>query len=393
MAEDDIFTARIAASFDDIDAEAWDACCPKKNGWENGGDNPFVRYAFLRALEASGSATEATGWLGQHILIEDASERLIAAAPMYLKSHSQGEYVFDHGWANAFEQAGGRYYPKLQGGVPFTPATGPRLLAPPGTHQGTLKRKLAMAVAALTERHNVSSAHFTFLTEGDAGILDEIGYLIRHDTQYHWQNDGYGSFDDFLSTLTSRKRKTIRRERRAALAAGIDVEVLTGDAITETHWDHFFAFYQDTGTRKWGTPYLTREFFSMVGQDMGHQIVLILARRDGRYIAAALNFLGADTLFGRYWGAAEHHPFLHFELAYYQAIEFAIAGGLKYVEAGAQGEHKIARGYLPIQTRSAHYIPDPGFRSAIADYLRRERHAVADHQEFLGEMGPFKKKS
>lgn len=380
---DTTFNARIVAEFGDIDAEAWDACA--------GSNNPFVSHAFLSALEDSGSATADTGWLGQHLLIEDENDVLVAAAPNYLKSHSQGEYVFDHAWADAYQRAGGRYYPKLQGSVPFTPATGPRLLTLPGPNAPEMKRRLGITAATLAERLQVSSAHFTFLEEADAAVLEEIGYLTRWDTQYHWENADYATFDDFLDTLTSRKRKTIRRERREALPAGIDVEILSGSDLSEDHWDHFFGFYQETGRRKWGQPYLTRRFFSLVAERMADQIVLVMARRDGQYIAGALNFLGADTLYGRYWGATEHHRFLHFELSYYQAIDIAIERGLKWVEAGAQGEHKIARGYVPTKTRSAHYIHDAGFRDAVAQFLIRERRAVEDQGEYLKDFGPFKR--
>lgn len=381
------FNARIIASLGEVAAAAWDRCA--------GDDNPFVCHAFLSALEESGSATAETGWLGQHILIEQTETiepaTPLAVAPLYLKSHSQGEYVFDYGWADAWERAGGRYYPKLQGSVPFTPATGPRLLAPPGPEAHDLKLRLAIAAAALADRHDVSSVHFTFLKPEDAAIFDEVGYLKRWDTQYHWQNAGYADFDEFLGALSSRKRKTIRRERRDALAADIEVEALTGADITETHWDHFFEFYHETGSRKWGSPYLTRLFFSLAGERMADRILLLMARRQGRYIAGALNFIGADTLFGRYWGATEHHRFLHFELAYYQAIDYAVREGLACVEAGAQGEHKIARGYVPVKTRSAHHIRDRNFREAVARALHMERASVEDQQDYLMDFTPFRK--
>ena len=389
MSEQTSFTARVVSDLKDVSADAWDRCA--------GTDNPFTRHAFLLALQESGSANADTGWLGQHILIEGedgpGEARLIAAAPMYLKSHSQGEYVFDHGWANAWEQAGGRYYPKLQGSVPFTPVTGPRLLTPEGPGAAYLKEMLAKTVAALADKLDVSSAHLTFVEKADAVVLASAGYLIRNDQQFHWQNDGYADFDEFLAALSSRKRKTIRRERREAVQAGIEIEVLTGADITEAHWDDFFTFYVDTGMRKWGTPYLTREFFSRVGAAMAESIVLIMAQKDGCAIAGALNFLGQDTLYGRYWGASEHHPFLHFELAYYQAIDFAIAHGLGRIEAGAQGEHKLARGYLPSKTYSAHWIRDAGFRRAVENFLREERRAIDHGIEFLGNFTPFKKEN
>lgn len=391
MAEEAAFSARVVSDLKDVSAEAWDRCA--------GEANPFTRHAFLLALQESGSATANTGWLGQHILIEgDAKSeegQIVAACPMYLKSHSQGEYVFDQGWAGAFEQAGGRYYPKLQGSVPFTPVTGPRLMTAPDPGEGPgadlLKQKLAIAAAALAEKLDVSSAHLTFVEEADAAVLQQAGYLIRNDQQFHWQNDGYETFDAFLAALSSRKRKTIKRERREALQAGIEVEMLPGAEITEAHWDDFFAFYVDTGMRKWGSPYLTREFFSLIGAAMPESILLIMARREGRYIAGALNFIGGDSLYGRYWGALEHHPFLHFELAYYRAIDFAIEKGLSRIEAGAQGEHKLARGYLPSKTYSAHWIRDPGFRGAVGNFLEEERRAVADGIEYLGDFAPFKK--
>lgn len=387
MSEQTSFTARVVSDLKDVSADAWDRCA--------GTDNPFTRHAFLLALQESRSAIADTGWLGQHILIEGedrpGDDKLIAACPMYLKSHSQGEYVFDHGWANAWEQAGGRYYPKLQGSVPFTPVTGPRLLTPEGPGDKYLKEMLANTVAALADKLDVSSAHLTFVGEADALVLESAGYLIRNDQQFHWQNDGYADFDAFLAALSSRKRKTIRRERREAVQAGIEIEVLTGADITEAHWDDFFAFYVDTGMRKWGSPYLTREFFSMIGAAMAEDIVLIFARRGGNAIAGALNFRGKDTLYGRYWGASEHHPFLHFELAYYQAIDFAIEQGLGRIEAGAQGEHKLARGYLPSKTYSAHWIRDAGFRRAVENFLAQERRAIDDGIEFLGSFTPFRK--
>lgn len=383
MSEETAFTARVVADLKDTPAEAWDRCA--------GDANPFTRHAFLLALQESGSATADTGWLGQHILIEGDDNQIIAAAPMYLKSHSQGEYVFDHGWANAWEQAGGRYYPKLQGSVPFTPVTGPRLMTPEGPGDKILKQRLAIAGAALADKLDVSSAHMTFVEEADAAILADAGYLIRNDQQFHWQNDGYETFDAFLAALSSRKRKTIKRERREAVKSDIEIQMLTGSDITESHWDDFFAFYVDTGMRKWGPPYLTREFFSMVGASMPESILLIVAQREGRYIAGALNFIGGDTLYGRYWGAVEHHPFLHFELAYYRAIDFAIERGLGRIEAGAQGEHKLARGYLPSKTYSAHWIRDAGFRGAVENFLADERRAIEQGIEYLGDFTPFKR--
>jgi predicted N-acyltransferase len=352
--------------------------------------NPFVTHDFLACLERSRSATARTGWQPQHLVAERGDE-IIGVAPCYLKSHSRGEYVFDHGWAEAYERAGGSYYPKLQVSVPFTPATGRRLLVAQGAHADDARAALAGGLVELCRLRESSSAHVTFLTEPEWRFLGERGFLQRTDQQFHWMNAGYGTFDDFLEALAARKRKAIRRERREALANGITVEWLTGPDLTEAVWDAFFAFYMDTGSRKWGRPYLTRSFFSLVGERMADDILLVMAKRAGRYIAGAINFIGSDTLFGRHWGAVERHPFLHFELCYYQAIDFAIARGLKRVEAGAQGEHKLARGYLPQTTYSAHFIADPALRRAIADYLRRERAYVEAEGAALAEAGPFRK--
>ena len=308
-----------------------------------------------------------------------------------MKSHSHGEYVFDQGWAEAFEHAGGEYYPKLQVAVPFTPVTGPRLLARPGPLAEQVRGALADALAEITTANELSSAHVTFLTEGEWNALGQRGFLQRTDQQFHWANAGYATFEDFLSALASRKRKAIRRERKEALAPGIEVYPLTGSDLTEEVWDAFFAFYMDTGSRKWGRPYLTREFFSIVGEKMADRIVLVMAKRAGRWIAGAINFLGSDTIYGRNWGALEHHPFLHFELCYYQAIDYAIAHKLKWVEAGAQGEHKLARGYLPHTTYSAHFIANPGLRRAVAEYLARERAYVQAASEELAAAAPFRK--
>jgi predicted N-acyltransferase len=308
-----------------------------------------------------------------------------------VKSHSRGEYVFDHGWADAFERAGGDYYPKLQVAVPFTPVTGPRLLARPGPLADAVRGGLADALVEIAKTSGLSSAHVTFPTQEEWHALGERGYLQRTDQQFHWENEGYACFGDFLARLASRKRKAIRRERKDALSAGIDVCWLTGSDLTEEVWDAFFAFYMETGSRKWGRPYLTREFFSIVGEKMGDRILLVMARRAGRWIAGAINFIGSDALYGRNWGAIEHHPFLHFEICYYQAIDYAIAHGLKRVEAGAQGEHKLARGYLPSTTYSAHYIANPALRRAIADYLKRERLYVAATGEELAATAPFRK--
>jgi predicted N-acyltransferase len=385
---------RVARRMADIAAEGWNACAA--GGAELQATsirpfNPFVSHAFLRSLEESGSATRETGWLPQHLLYEDGNGRLLACMPCYLKSHSQGEYVFDHGWAEAYMRAGGRYYPKLQASVPFTPVTGPRLLARAGTDAAERQAVLLQAGRTLTEKLGVSSLHITFMTRQEWELAGCLGYLQRTDQQFHWLNNGYDTFDDFLAALSSRKRKMIRKERRAAIEDGIDIEWVTGRDLTEAHWDAFFDFYMDTGSRKWGTPYLTRECFSLLGQTMADELLLVLAKRNGRYIAGALNVIGADTLYGRYWGATEAQYFLHFEVCYYQAIDYAIQNRLARVEAGAQGGHKLARGYLPSETYSAHYIADPGLARAVADYLVRERRAVAHQAELLSEESPYRR--
>ncbi|MFO1184084.1 MAG: GNAT family N-acetyltransferase [Bauldia sp.] len=350
--------------------------------------NPFVSFDFLQCLEESGCVGRRSGWTPTHFVLEDASAP-VAAAPAYLKAHSMGEYVFDHGWADAYERAGGHYYPKLQIAVPFTPVTGPRLLT---SGRATPEARTALAGAAIASLATVgaSSAHTTFVSEAEATLLAGHGWLHRTDRQFHFINEGYRDFADFLDALASRKRKAVRRERRDALAGGVEIECLTGKEISETHWDAFFAFYMDTGSRKWGRPYLNRRFFSLIGERMADRVLMILARRSGRPIAGALNFVGSDTLYGRYWGTTDAQPFLHFEVCYYQAVEWGIARGLKVVEAGAQGEHKIARGYVPVTTHSAHWIADPSFRRAVADYLRREREAVAAEQTMLADQAPFR---
>jgi uncharacterized protein len=352
--------------------------------------NPFVSHAFFAALEASGSASARTGWGPRH-LVARLDGAIAGIVPCYLKSHSQGEYVFDRGWADAYERAGGRYYPKLQVSVPFTPATGPRLLVRDGVDAERIRAALAGGLVALCEATNASSVHVTFAPEREWKFLASHGFLERTDQQFHWHNQGYGTFEDFLGTLASRHRKAIRRERRDALGNGITIHALTGEDITEDAWDAFFAFYMETGSRKWGRPYLTRAFYSLIGESMAEDVALIMAKRNGRWIAGAINFIGSDTLFGRHWGAIEHHPFLHFEVCYYQAIDFAIRRGLRVVEAGAQGEHKLARGYLPQTTYSAHYIADPALRRAVRDYLKHERSYVAQAVRELAEAGPFRK--
>jgi uncharacterized protein len=353
--------------------------------------NPFVSHDFLSALEASRSVGGRTGWHVQHVLAKTSDGTLVAAAPAYLKSHSRGEYVFDAGWADAYARAGGDYYPKLQISVPFTPATGPRLLVRDGLPAPAMRRALAQGLMQFCGVAGASGVHVTFATEDEYRLLGELGYLQRTDQQFHFENHGFTSFDDFLAALSSRKRKTIRRERQDALANGITVHWLTGSDLTEDVWDAFFDFYMETGSRKWGRPYLTREFYSLVGETMKNRILLVMAKRAGRWIAGAINFIGSHTLFGRHWGAVEHHPFLHFELCYYQAIDYAIAHKMPRVEAGAQGEHKISRGYMPTMTFSAHYIADPGLRRAIADYLVRERAYVAAAGAELSELAPFRR--
>ncbi|WPE20243.1 GNAT family N-acetyltransferase [Shinella zoogloeoides] len=382
---------RVETSFADIPAEDWGRLAGASRGDAREPYNPFVSHAFLSSLEESGCAVAETGWLGQHLLLEGEDGALRGALPVYLKSHSQGEYVFDHGWADAFERAGGRYYPKLQASVPFTPATGPRLLHRTGEPVVETQAALAEGLKELTRRHGASSAHATFVPETEMPVFEAAGYLHRTDQQFHFINAGYGAYEGFLETLASRKRKALKKERRAALEHGIEIDWLTGSDLTEDIWDQFFAFYMDTGSRKWGRPYLNRRFYSLIGERMADDILLVMARREGRYIAGAINFIGGDTLFGRHWGCIEDHPFLHFEVCYHQAIDFAIEKRLTRVEAGAQGEHKLARGYLPVTTHSAHYIAHAGLRRAVADYLERERQDVEMMGDYLAEHGPFRR--
>lgn len=376
-------------SLDEINQIEWDTCNPS--------NNPFISYSFLRALETSGSVGGETGWLPYHMLLRSNAsghEKLVGCMPLYLKSHSYGEYVFDHGWADAYAQAGGQYYPKLQSCAPFTPATGPRLMINADISDGQrneLRKVLLRGLSQITEKLGLSSAHLTFLPEGEAVIAEESSYLIRHDQQFHWHNNSYTSFDDFLARLSSRKRKQIRKERRTVHESDIAIETLSGNDINEEHWDAFFDFYMDTGARKWGTPYLTRAFFSEIGKHMADKVVLFMCKRAGRYIAGALNFLGPDTIYGRQWGCIEDHPCLHFETCYYRAIDYAIKHKLSCVEAGAQGAHKLARGYAPVRTFSAHYIHNDGFKDAVANFLNHERAGIADEIEYLGSKTPFKK--
>lgn len=398
--------ARVLHDIGAIDGAAWNRCAnPEGEAY-----NPFLDHRFLAALEESGSVAAKTGWQPFHVALSPADGGVndaVGVMPLYLKSHSRGEYVFDGGWAEAFYRAGGRYYPKLQAGVPFTPATGRRLLVAAhaaageggeggqgkeagGEREDRVGRQLLGVAVEVAEKIGVSSLHVTFMPEREQRLAAELGCLARIDTQFHWRNNGYGTFDDFLAELSSKKRKNIRRERREALAGGIAVECLTG-AITEAQWDAFYAFYRDTGSRKWGAPYLNRAFFSLVGERMGEQVLLVMCKRNGRYIAGAINFIGGDTLYGRNWGCLEDHRFLHFETCYYQAIDYAIAAGLKHVEAGAQGAHKLARGYLPKPTYSAHWIRDARLRAAVDRYLGEERRYVAaDMSEVEERHSPFR---
>lgn len=389
---------RVVPAIAQVERAHWDACA--NPGWAESAVtpatgqlayNPFVSWDFLDTLEQSGAVSAQAGWVPRHLVLEREDGAPGAVMPCYIKSHSQGEYVFDWGWADAFERAGGRYYPKLQVSVPFTPVTGPRLLTPPGPGAEQRKQLLAAGLMELCRRNDISSAHVTFLPEADWLLLADMGFLKRTDQQFHWINDGFGDFDGFLSALASRKRKAIRKERRTAVEAGITIDWITGSDITEAVWDSFFAFYMDTGARKWGSPYLNRRFFSILGERMADRLLLIMARRAGQYIAGALNLIGSDALYGRHWGTTEDHRFLHFEVCYYQAIEYALAHGLKRVDAGAQGPHKLSRGYLPQTTYSAHYIANPSFRRAVEAYLVEERREVALAGEVLAGRGPFRR--
>jgi len=383
------YTIKAVSSIGEIGATAWNACAnPADRGLAY---DPFISYAFLEALETSESAVAGTGWAPYHLVLENEDQAgVLGVVPMYLKNHSSGEYVFDYGWADAFERAGGRYYPKLQISVPFTPATGRRLLIGVGDDQLQLENYLLGGVMQLAEKMAVSSVHITFAEKAQWDHMGELGFLQRTHKQFHWQNDGYQTFDDFLSALSSKKRKNIRRERRDALANGIVIEMLTGTDIQEQHWDAFYRFYTDTGQRKWGTPYLTRQFFSTIGETMPDDILLVMCKREGEYVAGAINFIGSECLFGRNWGCIEDHPFLHFEVCYYRAIEFAIERGLRRVEAGAQGSHKLARGYMPSHTYSAHWIVNTSFRDAVDDYLKDERRYVQEEIDHIEAHSPFR---
>ena len=378
----DGLTVRSIRTIDSVSAEAWDICA--------GVDNPFCTHAFLSAMEDSGSAVPASGWTPHHLLIESLGGRLLACAPIYIKSHSYGEYVFDWSWAEAWNNAGHRYYPKLQCAIPFTPVTGQRLLIHPDWRQRGLEEALADAMVRLVDQAGLSSAHITFPTQTEADALANKGWLLRMGEQYHWTNDGYGSFDDFLSALSSRKRKSIRKERERAAGLGVQIHTLTGNALTAAHWNAFHGFYLDTVEKKWANAYLTKDFFKRLGASMADRIVLIMAEQEGRWVAGALNLLGNDTLYGRNWGSTGQFRHLHFEMCYYRAIDFAIAHGLKRVEAGAQGEHKVSRGYMPTATWSVHWIADPSFRRAVARFLDEERRSVTESIRELSDAGPYR---
>ncbi len=378
---------KVESSISHLNAAAWDACAnPDLARY-----NPFISHAFLAALEAAGCIGSKTGWHPQHLVVDDARGGIAGCMPLYVKTHSQGEYVFDHAFADALHRAGGSYYPKLQCAVPFSPVPGPRLLLKPGQDSSTTTKTLVMGAVQLATKLECSSLHVTFLDRPQWELLGSLGLLQRTGQQFHWHNDGFKCFDDFLATLASRKRKAIRKERSEALSDGLTIEHLTGTGITEAHWDHFFEFYSDTSNRKWGRPYLNRNFFSELGQAMSQRCLLVMVKRGDDYIAGALNMIGGDCLFGRYWGATEHHASLHFEVCYYQAIDWAIAHGLARVEAGAQGQHKLARGYLPAATYSVHWFADPGLAQAVASYLEQERLEVSQTADFLTQLGPFKK--
>lgn len=384
--DDTTFRIRLVTGLSEVSEQDWDRVAnPEGLPYD-----PFLSWAFLEALEASGTVSPETGWSAYHVLVEGPAGQLLAAMPLYAKTHSRGEFVFDYSWADAFERAGGSYYPKLLTAVPFTPVTGRRRLIPPGPDNDRLTNALLMGAIQVAQQNEISSLHLNFITEGEAEALGRDNLLIRTDQQFHWTNDGYETFDDFLAALSSAKRKNLRKERKKA-QDGLEFVHLTGEQITEAHWDTFYEFYVDTGIRKWGSPYLNRSTFSLLGERMSKDILLILAMDDGHPIAGALNFIGSDTLYGRYWGCSDPRPMLHFETCYYQAIDYAIEHRLKTVEAGAQGGHKLARGYAPQITYSAHWIAHPGLRNAISDYLEREREAVTREQDYLQERTPFKK--
>jgi len=380
------FDISVVERLSDISPQQWDAC--------TGGENPFLSHAFLSSLEDAGCVCAEAGWSSRHVLIKEDGGALLAASPLYLKSNSMGEYVFDWGWAEAYERAGGSYYPKLMAGVPFTPVSGPRLLVRGDlntTLRRNLKRSLSETMAGAAQGAGLSSLHANFIPDDDVDVFKDAGYLSRVGLQYHWHNCGYGCYDDFLSVLTSRKRKALKKERRIATENnGVSIERLSGDAIRPEHWDALYGFYLDTSTRKWGQPYLNRDFFQLLGERMAERVMLVMASRGGDIIAGALNLIGSDALYGRYWGCKEDIRYLHFEVCYHQAIDAAIELGLARVEAGAQGEHKIARGYVPVLTHSAHFIPDGGFRKAVAQFLDHERRAITHERELLLEESPYR---
>ena len=392
MSEQTTVEVAVAYGASAVPAAEWDRAAAPEGARGGRPADPFLTHRVLLALEESGSATAATGWAPQH-LVARAGGTVVGVMPLYVKGHSQGEYVFDHGWAHAWERAGGNYYPKLQSAVPFTPVTGRRLLVAPGgpLPRETVQTALLSAATELTRRNALSSFHATFCTREEWALAGRLGLLQRTDQQFHWQDRGYGDFEGFLGALSSRKRKQLRKERARAIEDGIRIRWLTGRALEPAHWDAFWTFYQDTGMRKWGRPYLNRRFFELLHERMADDVLLIMAERDGRWVAGALNLIGRDALYGRYWGCVEDHPFLHFEVCYYQAIEFALRHGLGRVEAGAQGGHKLARGYEPVTTYSLHYIPDPGFDAAVRRFLESERSAVAEEAAALAEMMPFRK--
>jgi predicted N-acyltransferase len=382
----DTLAVSVLAGLAEVVPADWDACA--------GPDNPFVRHAFLSALEDSGSVGPGTGWRAQHLVIPDADGTPLAVAPLYLKTHSYGEYVFDWSWANAYEQAGGQYYPKLQGAVPFTPVTGPRLLVRPDTPDpDRLRGALLSAMVQLADRAGLSGVHVTFPTEAEADLAADLGFLRRQGQQYHWENQGYRDFQDFLDTLASRKRKAIRKERERANSHGVTLQVLTGDDLHPRHWQAFYRFYLSTADRKWGRPYLTQDFFLMLGERMADRVALVMGTDEdsGQFVCGALNLIGADALYGRNWGSLADYKDLHFEACYYRAMDFAIERGLRWVEAGAQGEHKIQRGYLPQATHSVHWIADPGFRAAVARFVEQERAMVSEDMAALAAFGPYRR--
>ncbi len=383
----------IEPSMSAIDADGWNACAQASDitARPGTGFNPFISYEFLNSLEQAGCVKAETGWYPQHIVVKDSDGVIAACMPNYLKGHSQGEYVFDHAWADALERTGGNYYPKLQVSVPFSPVTGPRLLVAPGKDVIQYQKAMVDALHQLNDYFETSSTHLTFLPEEQWKFLGEEGFLLRKDQQFHWINKGYATFVEFLNELSSRKRKAIRREREKAAATGCTFEWISGDDLTEAHWDAFYQFYQDTSARKWGQPYLNRTFFSKLGESLGKSVVLIMVKHDGRYVAGALNMIGGGVIYGRHWGCIEDHPFVHFETCYYQAIDYAIEHKLMRVEAGAQGPQKLARGYLPVTTYSAHHITHEGLRNAVAQYLRGEQEHVDIESRILGEHSPFRK--